>query len=64
MEESSTDDRAEEEAKPPTKEETMITSWFWKGNKAIIEAADKEESRLDIEDTHTHNKKETAFNLK
>uniref|UniRef100_A0A4W2FYV8 G protein-coupled receptor associated sorting protein 1 n=1 Tax=Bos indicus x Bos taurus TaxID=30522 RepID=A0A4W2FYV8_BOBOX len=50
VEESSTDDRAEEEAKPPTKEETMITSWFWKGNKAIIEAADKEESRLDIEE--------------
>lgn len=50
MEESSTDDRAEEEAKLPTKEETMITSWFWKGDKAIIEAANREESRLDIEE--------------
>ncbi|KAB0341063.1 hypothetical protein FD755_024473 [Muntiacus reevesi] len=50
VEESSTDDRAEEEAKPPTKEETMITSWFWKRDKAIIEAANREESRLDIEE--------------
>lgn len=50
MEESSTDDRAEGEAKPPTKEDHDHIL-ILEGDEAIIEAADKrEESRLDIEE--------------
>nr|XP_008540657.1 PREDICTED: G-protein coupled receptor-associated sorting protein 1 isoform X1 [Equus przewalskii]XP_008540659.1 PREDICTED: G-protein coupled receptor-associated sorting protein 1 isoform X1 [Equus przewalskii] len=44
-EEDSIDDWTGEEAKPLTKGETMITSSFWKGDEAIIEAIDREESR-------------------
>ncbi|KAL2768423.1 G-protein coupled receptor-associated sorting protein 1 [Daubentonia madagascariensis] len=48
--EESSIDGTGEEAKLPAEEETMMNSWFWKEDEAIIEATNREESRSEAEE--------------